>query len=83
MFMIHQHLNIELHCLLSLFKENVDRNKGLENTRGESEESVVRRRGSTQARESNLALKSMADVTRSPKQGYLWPHKKDLCPIKI
>ena len=24
-----------------------------------------------------------ADVTRSPKQGYQWPHKKDLCPTKI
>ena len=51
--------------------------------RGESEESVVHRRGSTQARESTLALKPMADVTRSPKPGYQWPHKKDLCPTKI
>ena len=52
-------------------------------TRGESEESVVRRQGSTQARESTLALKPKADVTRSPKQGYQWPHEKDLCPPKI
>ena len=27
-----------------------------------------------------LALKPRGDVTRSPKQGYQWPHKKDLCP---
>ena len=31
---------------------------------------------------STLALKHRADVTRSPKQGYQWPHKKDLCPPK-
>ena len=30
-------------------------------------------------RESTLALKPRADVTRSPKQGYQWSHKKDLC----
>ena len=33
-----------------------------------------------QAKESILALKPRADVTRSPKQGYQCPHKKDLCP---
>ena len=32
---------------------------------------------------STLALNPRADVTRSPKQGYQWPHKKDLCPPKI
>ena len=32
---------------------------------------------------SILALKPSADVTRSPKQGYQWPHKKDLCLPKI
>ena len=32
---------------------------------------------------STLALKPRADVTRSPKQGYQWPHKKDSCPPKI
>ena len=26
-----------------------------------------------------LTLKCRADVTRSPKQGYKWPHEKDLC----
>ena len=36
-----------------------------------------------QARESTLALKPRADITRSPKQGYQWPHKKDMCPTKI
>ena len=30
-----------------------------------------------------LALKPRADITRSPKQGYQWPHKKDLCPQKF
>ena len=30
-----------------------------------------------------LALKPRGDVTRCPKQGYQWPHKKDLCPPKI
>ena len=32
--------------------------------------------------ESTLALKPRVDVTRSPKQGCQWPHKKDLCPTK-
>ena len=31
---------------------------------------------------STLALKPRGDVTRSPKQGYQWPHEKDLCPPK-
>ena len=30
--------------------------------------------------ESTLAFKPRADVTRSPKQEYQWPHKKDWCP---
>ena len=30
-----------------------------------------------------LALKPRGDITRSPKQGNQWPHKKDLCPPKI
>ena len=29
-----------------------------------------------QARKSTLALKPRADVTRSSKQGYQWPHKR-------
>ena len=32
---------------------------------------------------SILALKPRGDVARSPKQGYQWPHEKDLCPQKI
>ena len=48
----------------------------------------VNLRNSAQARKcagkkSTLALKSRADVTRSQKQGYQWPHKKDLCHTKI
>ena len=30
--------------------------------------------------EPTLALKPRGDITRSPKQGYQWPHRKDLCP---
>ena len=33
--------------------------------------------------EPTLALKPRGDVTRSPKQGHQWPHKKDSCPPKI
>ena len=29
-----------------------------------------------------LPLKPRGDITRSPKQGYQWPHKKDSCPPK-
>ena len=32
---------------------------------------------------STLAFKPREDVTRSPKQGYQWPHKKDSFPTKI
>ena len=32
---------------------------------------------------STLALKPRGDIARSPKQGYQWPHKKDLCPPKF
>ena len=28
-------------------------------------------------------MKPRGDVTKSPKQGYQWPHKKDLCPPKF
>ena len=40
----------------------------------------------TQARKhtgDSLALKPRADITRSPKQGYQWPHEKDLSLPKI
>ena len=26
-----------------------------------------------------MALKPRGDITRSPKRGYQWPHKKDMC----
>ena len=29
-----------------------------------------------QVRESTLTLKPRADITRSPKHGYKWPHKR-------
>ena len=45
-------------------------------TRGECEKQIAHRQRSTQLREYTLALKHKADVTRSPKQGYQWPHKK-------
>ena len=43
---------------------------------GESEDSVPCRWRSRQARESTLALKTWADVTRSLKQRCQWPHKE-------
>ena len=49
-------------------------------TRGESEDHTSKKACKKQ---STLALKPRADVTRSPKQGYQWPHKKDLCPSEI
>ena len=48
-------------------------------TRGESEDHT----GEKAYKGYTLALKSWAEVTRSPKQGYQWPHKKDLCPPRI
>ena len=30
-----------------------------------------------------LALKHRGNITRTPKQGYQWLHKKDLCPPKL
>ena len=37
----------------------------------------------TYLRLPTLALKHRGDVTRSPKQGYQWPNKKDSCPPKF
>ena len=34
----------------------------------------------TQDTRSTLALKLGVDITRSPKQGYQWPHKRDKMP---
>ena len=48
-------------------------------TRGESQDHTSEK----VYKESTLALKPRANITRSPKQGYQWPHEKDLCPPKI
>ena len=45
-------------------------------TRDESEGPITYRWWSTQVRESNLALKPWADLTRSSKQGYRGPTKR-------
>ena len=44
---------------------------------------VCRCRTRGESEKSTLALKLGVEVTRSPKQGYKWPHKKDSCPPKI
>ena len=31
---------------------------------------------------AHFGFETRGDITRSPKQGYQWPHKKDLCPPK-
>ena len=46
-------------------------------TRSDSEDHYRRKPAS---KGSTLALKPRTSVTRSPKQGYQWPHKKDLYP---
>ena len=46
-------------------------------------ESIACRWQIMQVRKSTLALTPRADLTRSPKQGYQCPHKKDCCPAKI
>ena len=43
-------------------------------TRGESEESIAFRQQSTQMRESILAFKPRANISRSPKQGWQFNH---------
>ena len=35
------------------------------------------------SKKATLALKPRVGISRSPKQGYQWPHKKDLSPPKI
>ena len=32
---------------------------------------------------STLPFKPRADITRSPKQGYHWPHQKNLFPVNF
>ena len=48
---------------------------------GESEASVVHRWGRTHVRDPPWFWNP--GHTRSPKQRYQWPHKKDSCPLKI
>ena len=48
-------------------------------TRGESEEQCA---GKKVWKISTLVLKPRADITRSPKQVYQWPHEKNVCPPK-
>ena len=66
---------------------NLKRNKKVVLKRSAGVAPEVNLRNIAQARkhasESTLALKPRADITRSPKQGYQWPHKKDMCPPKI
>ena len=48
--------------------------------RGESEESIARRRGSRQGRESTLSFKPGTGITKKCKnRGISSPHEKDLC----
>ena len=60
-------------------RQEVDRCR----TRRESEESVVRRQESMQARESTVALKPRADATKVQNRGISGPIKKDSCPTKF
>ena len=53
-------------------------------TRGESREHISHMPPSkVKIRLPTLVLKPRENITRSPKQGYQWPHKKDLCPPNI
>ena len=47
-----------------------------------SEMNLRERVTQTQSDKPTLALKPRGEVTRIPKQGYQWPHKKDSCPPK-
>ena len=48
-------------------------------TRGDYEDHT----SETACKGSTLALKPRANITGNPKQGYHWPHKKDLGPQNI
>ena len=74
-FDFQYHMKMYLNCNYKIKTWN--NQKGLaKRSPGESRESIVHRRRSTQVRESTLTLKPRADVTRSPEQWYHWPHKK-------
>ena len=48
-------------------------------TRGESEDHT----SGKACKDPSWLLRPRTDVTRSTKQGYQWPHEKDLCPQKF
>ena len=70
-------------CLTGMWKRWLGCHAGRCHTRGESQETcnvTCMPPLSLNKAEPTLALKPRGDVTRSPKQGYQWPHKKDSCP---
>ena len=78
-------------CLAGMWKRRLDCHAGRQevsrcHTRGESQGMCNITRTpplSSNKPEPTLTLKPRGDVTRSPKQGYQWPHKKHSCPPKI
>ena len=49
-------------------------------TRGQSQGTYHVHLCQVRIRLPTLALKPGGDVTRSPNEGFQWPHKKNLCP---
>ena len=78
-------------CLAGMWKRQLGCHAGHQEvsryrTRGESQGTCNVTRMpllSLNKAEPTLALKPRGDVTRSLKQGYQWPHKKDSGPPKI
>ena len=78
-------------CLAGMWKRWLSCHAGCQevcrcHTRGESQGMCNVTRSpllNSNKAEPTLALKPRGDVTRSPKQGYQWPHKKDSCPPKF
>ena len=73
-----------LSCLIKV-QYNTNESQSIQSA-GVAPEVNLRTSGQARKRaseKSTLTLKPRADVTRSPKQGYQWPHKKDSCPTKI
>ena len=65
-----------------LFYRTGQQEVGRSRTKVESKESIAHKWQSSRARRTNLVLKPWADITRCPKRGYQWRHKKDLYPPK-
>ena len=76
--MRQQHTRFRIRALPMFVCKYVDWNVSA--TIGEFEESIACRQWSTQVLGCTLTSKIRADVTRSPKQGYQWSHKKEWCP---